>query len=423
MTKFADQRAGDPQETELRPVIFVNRFFYPDSSATSQILSDVAFYLAQTGRPVRIITSAMSYQDARALPSHEIVKGVEVRRLRTTRFGRANLMTRAFDYISFYLSATWFAIRSVKKGDILVAKTDPPLVSVPMGLVARFKRARLVNWLQDIYPETASELGVSVFKGPIGAFLRALRNRSLKRAVLNIVIGQTMAERVKKEGVTDAQIAHIHNFVDDEAIRPLEDHAPDLRQAWGLTSDDFVIGYSGNLGRAHDIETILDAAEALQTLPKVKFLFVGGGHLRTELEERVKKRSLRNIVFKPYQPREQLKETLGLPNVHWVTLKDALEGLIVPSKLYGIAAAGRPVIMIGSCEGEIGRLIKEFQFGVSVSIGDSDTLIEQIRAFATDPAPLSQMGKNGRLFVEQTASRARAFEQWAEVLGQLDRTP
>src|SRR5262249_51843770 len=149
--------------------IFLNRFFFPDHSATSQILSDLAFHLAEAGRDVHVITSRQQYDNPHAvLPEAETIRGVRVHRIATTRFGRKHLPGRALDYLSFYASLQSVLRELATPGTIIVAKTDPPLLSIPAMIVARRKRAQLINWLQDIYPEIASLLGVPYAGGPIG---------------------------------------------------------------------------------------------------------------------------------------------------------------------------------------------------------------------------------------------------------------
>ncbi len=138
-------------------LIFVNRFFFPDHSATSQILSDLAFDLSSAGRDVHVIASRQIYDDPKAsLPKHETISGVQVHRVASTRFGRAALAGRAVDYVSFYRSVQRVLGEIARRGDVIVVKTDPPLTSVVAMGAARRGGARLVNWLQDLYPEIAA---------------------------------------------------------------------------------------------------------------------------------------------------------------------------------------------------------------------------------------------------------------------------
>src|SRR5579862_6892775 len=182
----------------MQRLFFVNRFFFPDHSATSQMLSDLAFHLASAGIEVHVVTSTQIYDDPRAsLPAYENINGVHVHRVSSTQFGRAALLGRSIDYLSFYRSVWRCLIQIARRGDVIVAKTDPPLVSVVALAAARRKGARLINWLQDIFPETAVELGVPFMRGPVAASLAVLRNRSLRDAEATAVIGHLMARKVE----------------------------------------------------------------------------------------------------------------------------------------------------------------------------------------------------------------------------------
>lgn len=403
-----------------RRLIFANRFYAPDHSATAQMLTDVAEGLVSEGWDVTILTSRLSYDDpAASYPPEESLNSVRILRVATTRFGRSNLAGRALDYVSFYVSSFFRLLTIARRGDIVIIKTDPPLLSVPLGFAARLKGAKRVNWLQDIFPETAAELGLTIARGPVGKLLAGIRNHSLRRADLNVVIGPRMGERVKGFGVDPARITEIQNFCDDEAIRPIAREDNPLRAAWGYTDKDFVVGYSGNLGRAHDLGTFLGAAELLKDQPDIKFLFIGGGHLRRQLEEEAARRNLTSIHTRPYQPREQLALSLSVPDIHWVSLQPRLEGLILPSKLYGIAAAGRPLLMIGDPDGDIARMVRRHDFGAAVMPGDTSAFAELICRFRSDRAWLDQCGQNARLFLRSGCDRAGAIERWHTALSGL----
>src|SRR5215467_1773262 len=293
-------------------VVFVNRFFYPDHSATSQLLTDLTFHLVKTGTAVHVITGRQVYDDPDfTLPSNELIQGVRVIRVWTTRFGRQNLLGRTLDYLTFYLSAAWSLFALVKPEDVVVAKTDPPLISVVAAMVVKSRGAKLINWIQDLFPEVAVALGVGGIKGLEG-LLRSGRNWSLRTASKNVVIGDGMGKKLAGEGIKPDAIQVIHNWADGCVIQPVDREKNDLRREWNL-QDAFVVGYSGNIGRAHEFHTILDAAEKLKSAANIVFLFIGGGAQRDRIEEEARRRGLENIMFKPYQPREQLALSLTVP--------------------------------------------------------------------------------------------------------------
>jgi len=408
----------------MNRVIFVNRYFFPDQSATSQILSDLAFHLAAVGHEVHVITSRQLYADSRsALPENERINGIQVHRVASTRFGRVALSGRALDYLSFYRSVRAQLREIARAGDIVVAKTDPPLLSVALAPIARKRRAHLVNWIQDIYPETASVLGVPLLRGPVASGLAVLRNHSLRRSDANVVVGELMAQRIQKLGVPEVGIHVITNWCDDETIRPAADNENPFRAAWHLTGK-FVVGYSGNLGRAHDYATVLAAAEKLRDDPRITFLIIGGGKNCEELARAVKLRGLENVFrFQPYQQRAILPVSLAVPDVHWLSLKPELEGLIFPSKFYGIAAAGKPMVMIGDEQGDIGRLIHQHRCGVVIAPGASDRMAEVLRRWSKEPQIAEQKGLRARQMLAAKFTKGASLARWSELIKQLEQKP
>jgi colanic acid biosynthesis glycosyl transferase WcaI len=223
-------------------------------------------------------------------------------------------------------------LRLLERGDVVVPMTDPPLISVPAAIVARLKGGRVVNWLQDIFPEVAGELDFKPLSNLIGPALAWCRDRSLAMASCNVVLGEVMAARVAGRASQKARVQVIHNWSSGESIRPIAAEQNPLRREWGLDGK-FVVGYSGNMGRAHDFASLLEAAGRLSNRADVVFLLIGGGHQKAQLEETVRRHALTNVMFRPYQPREMLMYSLTAPDCHIVSLKPSLEGLIVPSKV------------------------------------------------------------------------------------------
>jgi glycosyltransferase involved in cell wall biosynthesis len=399
-------------------LIFVNRFYAPDHSATSQILTDLCRYLAGRGMDVTVIASRMRYDDAKAvLPAEELLDGVRVKRVATTRLGRANVLGRLTDYLSFYCSATWALWRTARRGDVVIAKTDPPLISVPAAIVARIKGARLVNWLQDLYPEVAVAMGIKGLGGLAGRAVARLRDWSLARADANIAVGELMAERLAARGIRAESLVVIQNWSGDADVTPVAAEANALRTEWGYAPEDFVVAYSGNLGRAHEAETLLDAADRLAHRGDVHFIFIGGGHHLRGVEEK----SRPNVAFRPYQPREMLAQSLSVGDAHWLSLREEFEGLIVPSKFFGIAAAGRPVIAVTHERGEIARIVTAHGCGVVVAPGAGAELAARIAGLADDRAACLAMGLRARGAIESTFGQARALARFHALLGSLSQ--
>lgn len=401
-------------------VIFVNRYFHPDVSATSQILSDLALRLVGEGFDVHVVCSRQLYDDPKAPLLHqETVHGIYVHRVWTTRFGRYKLIGRAIDYATFAATAAVKLFALARRGDILVSKTDPPLMSIVAAGVAALRRARLVNWLQDIFPEIASRLGSNPLPRWLDALVRGLRSRSLHAARVNIVLGELMRANLLRLRIPPEQICVIENWADGVAIVPMAAQSTELRKSLNAAGS-FVVGYSGNLGRAHEYETLLDAAVKLRDETDIVFMMSGGGAKMRQLKIDVQNHRLSNFLFLPYQSREGLGPSLAAADVHLACLLPALEGLVVPSKFYGILAAGRPVIFIGDPDGELSRVIRASGCGSVVATGDGATLVAEIRRLKAEPDRLRAAGERSRRLFEDRYTLDIAVRKWVAMLRGLE---
>ena len=393
-------------------IVFFNRFFHPDTSATSQILSDLAFHLASGGGDIHVVTSRVPGGEA----PRETIRGVKVHRVTSAIVGPHGLARRALAYAGYYRGARKAARELLGPGDVAVVKTDPPMLSAVVRPLAARRGAKVVAWMQDIFPEVAREYGVPGMAGALGAFLRRKRNESLARADHVVAIGEHMADRLASEGVSRDRLSVIHNWADADAIRPVESSA--LRSRWGL-GDKFVVGYSGNLGRVHEFDTLLGAAKRLLPRKDIRFVIVGRGPRLAEVEERVASDGLSNVTFEPHQERDKLAESLGAADVHACVLAPRFEALVLPSKLYGIMAAARPIVFIGDPAGESAGLVARAGCGVSVKSGDDAALASTLEKLAADRPGREAMGRAGRKAFEDQFTLAMALRQWSEVLSKL----
>lgn len=396
----------------IRRVVFVNRFYDPDESATSQLLTDLARAAASAGYDTHVVCSRQLYGNARArLPARECPAGVHVHRVATTRFGRHSLPGRILDYASFYLAAAWTLFWILRRDAVLVIETDPPLMAVIGAPLASLRRAELINWQQDVFPEVAAHIGAGSLPRWLDRVLRSLRDHSLRAARMNVVIGERMRDYFRARGIAAERLCVIHNWAATGSIPAKPPEASRLRRELGLL-DKFVVCYSGNLGRAHEFETLLEAAKLLREDDGIVFLMIGGGAKMGALERATQDCALRNFIFLPYQPRDTLEDSLAAADVHLLSLLPALEGLIVPSKLYGILAAGRPFVCIGDLDGEVQRFTAAADCGRFVGVGDALKLRDVLLDLKAQPQRRAAMGARGQGLLLAGYSAESALARW-----------
>jgi glycosyltransferase involved in cell wall biosynthesis len=274
--------------------------------------------------------------------------------------------------------------------------------------------AKLIIWHQGLFPEVAGVLGVNGMRGKFAEIFVSMRNASVRRAAVNVVLSRNMAQRLIDQGIPAENIRIIPNWSDGSQVYPTAPERNPLRAAWGL-QDRFVVGYSGNMGRVHEFGTLIEAAERLRDDPRVVFLFIGDGFYRTWVEDEAKKRGLSNILFRPYQPREQLIDSLGVPDVHVISLRQDLDGLVFPSKLYGILAAGRPPLFIGAEHGDVAQILRNERCGLVFGEGDAQGVAEGILQLQSDPELKHAMGNRARALFERHYDIETALVSWCDV--------
>lgn len=344
----------------MKTYVFVNRVYPPVAGATGDLLRDLAEALVAAGDRVVVVTSRGGGSES---AKQEIVNGVQVIRVGSAPFTRASHWRRALSYAGLYPQFAWQVWRQGRV-DAVVSMTDPPL-QLAFVTLASFRAKKRVHWAQDVYPELAEELRVIRPGGWFARVLRAFSTWSLAKQDKVVVLGRCMRERLISRGLDGRKIETLPNWTPVSPASGHEASAARDRLGW---SGQFVALYSGNLGLAHDFETLIEAARLLEG-SGIRIVFAGEGPRLDEV--RGLTGGLKCVSFLPPQPKEDLAAFLTAADVHLVTMRAGLEGLVVPSKAYGVMASGRPLVYVGSRTSEIARLVEETAAGTVVANGDA----------------------------------------------------
>jgi hypothetical protein len=393
--------------------VFVNRFYWPDEPATAQLLTDLAEALAARGHSVSVIAS----HPGGDTPAAEQRRGVAIVRVRVTRLNRCGLLGKLADFTTFYVGCLIGLIVQVRPGDIVVALTDPPLLGAGVWLAARLRRAKVIHWAQDIYPEVAVALTGNRWLGVFAP----LRDLAWRRAEACVTLGSDMKRVLSRAGVEPRRLTVIPNWAPAGLDVQPAGTADALRKKWELVGK-FVVLYSGNLGRVHDLAPLLDVAERLRAQPHIVFVFVGRGAQLATLQARTDERKLKKIRFQSPQPRDQLATALSLGDLHLLTLLPGCENFVFPSKLYGIAAVGRPILFVGPPDCEIATLIKARRIGRTFSRGETVAMADTITGLSFAPTECAALGNAASKFSADGGGLETAVRKWATLAESLEAT-
>lgn len=416
--------------------MIISEPFYPQVAAIGQLLTDLSEDLVKTGFQVKVVTGNPNniFNKKNRIPRKENYKGIEIIRLKNTTFSKYRMVGRVLNYLTFHF-LVYFNVLFCEKPDLVFVLSTPPFISFSGLMLKAFKGSKVIYNVQDLFPDLAVELGKLKNKQFI-KLLKKLSELIMKKVDRLVVVGEYMEKKIREELLkgtsVNNHIVTIHNWADGEKVKVLRwendldvDVNGDaennyLKKKWGLEGK-FVVLYSGNIGYLHEFDTIIDAAEYLakEGLKEIVFVFIGEGIKKSYIEEKAKENGLDNILFFPYQPREMLTYSLGLADVSLVTLRKGFEGMVVPSKIYGILASGRPVIAVVGEESEIVEIIREGNCGEVVKIGDYQALADSIMNYYRDRKKCRADGLNGRRYFENNFNRKIATKRYIKIIEEV----
>jgi glycosyltransferase involved in cell wall biosynthesis len=398
-----------------RPHILVlNQYYKPGVEATANLLADLCEALAQD-YDVTVVTGRVRDRDD--LPLEEVLNGVHVVRTHSATYDRAKLHLRAANYLT-YLARSLARGLIGRRPDLVLCMTDPPIVGDVGLVVARAKRAPLLVISEDVFPEIATQLG-RLTNPILVRVLARLVSLYLRRADAIVAIGDRMRERLLAKGAPAERVTVIPNWVDTTAITPQP-----RDNAWSREKglhDRFVVMHSGNVGHAQNLDTLVAATTFLRDLDELIVPVIGFGARSAEIEALARRVGADRLRFFEYQPREVLSESLSAAHVHYVGLARGLSGYVVPSRLYGILAAGRPVLVAADEDSETARLVREVGCGIVLPPDRPELVAQAIREAHDGAHDLEAMGRRGREYVVAEADRSVAVERYRSVVDGLLR--
>ncbi len=399
-------------------LLFFNRSFHPDVEATGQLLAELCQDLSREHEVTVVAGRAYSMERFESWLPVKLEQWGAVRILRAynPRLNKRRFTARVVNLLS-YFGFSFVAGFFARRPDVVVVETDPPVLGLVGLLFARLYRARFVFYVQDLYPDVGVALGK--LKNPL--LIRALdavTRLTLRSADRVVVLGEDMQRRLEAKGYRPRdRIRVIPNWMDTRQVSPVTRHNG-FRQRHGLNGE-FVVMFSGNHGLSQGLERVIDAAAALETRSDIRFVLVGDGAAKSGLMARARALRLTNVMFLPYQPKETLSESLGAADVHLVTLQRGLAGLIVPSKVYGILAAGRPFIAAIEKDSHPAGIIREHQCGLRVEPDAAEALPAAVLWAAGHREALEAMGARGREAAVQHFDRQVAVDKFRKLLAEL----
>jgi glycosyltransferase involved in cell wall biosynthesis len=403
-------------------IAFFNRSYYPDTSATGQLLTDLCEDLVRVhGCRVSVVAGvpllpAVGAGDSGTRIRQERHNGVEIHRARGTRFSKRRFVGRATNYVTYFLSASLAGLR-LDRPDVVVALTDPPIIGLAAWLAGKRFKAPLVMAFKDLFPEVTVLLK-DFQSDAVNGMLQRVNEFLVRRAARNVALGETMRQRlIENKGAPEDRTVIIADWADTSAITPAPKRNA-FSEEHGL-ADSFVVMHSGNIGLSQSLETLVEAAALLQDVPDIRVVFVGEGVKKADLQAQAEALGLANVVFLPFTPRERLRESFASADVFIVSLQRGLAGYIVPSKLYGILAAGRPYVAAVEGDCEVASLTKRLECGRLAEPGDARSMADAILELYRDPEGTRRAGERARtagLAFDRRGQVSKYFELFTSVL-------
>jgi len=414
MTEMKDStRFRIRQKTRI--VVF-SELYYPEETSTGYFMTKIAEGLSADFSVMAICSQPSYFMRGRRAPAKELHKGVYIRRYFSTTFNKDRMTLRLLNIVTVCFSSFFLALRTISRSDLTLVVTNPPLLPFIIWLASKLKGAKFALRIDDVYPDMLNVAGMLERGSLIYWILEHLNSFLYRDSDRIIVLGRDMYSLIlNKIGIQHHNRVHvIPNWGEINQIYPCSRDNNTLLREFQI-EEKFVVQYAGNMGYPHDIESLVEAAKLISKNSKIHFLFIGSGVKRRWLEKEVKRHDLRNVTLLNPRPRSDQNSFLNACDIAVSALVRGMSGVSVPSRMYNIMAAGKPIVAIGDENSELGFVIREEKIGWITPPRDIGALVNVILEAEADPERLKAMGTHARQLVEKKYSRDRIINLYKDL--------
>lgn len=381
-------------------LLLICQHFYPEMISTGMHMTELSGRLCELDWEITVYCAKPSWgindQEQEGIPTEMVYEGIKIHRVWTFGNQQSSLIARGLFAITFFLSVCWQLSRHIKEFPAIMVTTNPPFIGLVGWLFTKLFKKPYLLLVYDVYPDIAVKLGVLPENGIITKIWSVITKLILNAAATIVVIGRDMDEiiRAKVKPTAQNRITLIPNWSDERLVEPVPVMENEFIRENNLEGK-FVVQYAGRMGRTHNLEPLIEAANLIPD-ERIVFQFIGEGAKKATLQAFVENNNLQNVQFLPYQPMEILPQMLSSADIAVVCLDDSFTGLSVPSKSYGVMASGTPILGFLDSQGEIGRTIEELKCGIVMQSPGANEISEILDSLLNDPQKLLTMGLAGR---------------------------
>jgi glycosyltransferase involved in cell wall biosynthesis len=412
---------------DLPKITLVTEYFYPEEASTAQLLTSLATGL-QGDFDVSVLTGRPNYHpgdETEVVSARETYDGVRIERLPATRLSKDTLAYRVVNWLTFTILVFWRLIRTRRSDDVVLTLSNPPILPLAAWAATRIRGFSYAYLIHDMYPDMPVGLGFLDENSTAAWMWEQLIRLVYRDADRIVVLGSSMKQRLTKKMSQDSdfdpdKIEVIPNWEDGNFIKPIPKSENTFVQKQGL-DEPFTLLYSGNIGRYHELRTAIDAIGLLEERGRddIEFVIIGEGARKVEHQQYAEQKDIQNVRFLPFQPMDQLPETLTACDASLVGIVPEMEGICVSSKLYSALAAGRPILAVLGEEDEVARVVRKHECGAYIPPGDAEQAAQTLASWADQPSVAEDLGQRARSTFEANYTESHAVKAYTHLFDRM----